>query len=138
MSTPNVTNTSGGKISGQIALTFEATVSLAIDDPVEISGDYQVIKAAGTNSCVGYVDVANAKRVGGNFPVAVVPGTVTVEARGTSVRTLKAGTTITAGQKVGPGSDGLLHPAGGGVATIGTALMGASTGNLCDVLVGAV
>jgi hypothetical protein len=138
MSQANATKTSGGKISGQIALTFEASVSLAVGDPVEISGDYTVIKAAGTNSCVGYVDVGNVKRVGGSFPVAVVPGTVTVEARGTSVRPLKAGATITAGQKVGPGTDGLIHPAGGGVATIGTALMGGNSGATVDVLVGAV
>src|SRR5882724_8807811 len=99
---PNVTNTSGGKISGAIALTFEATVSLAVNDPVMVSGNYQVVKCDGSKPCVGYVDRANVVRTGGTFPSPQVPGTVTVEARGTSVRVITVGATpVVAGTAVG-------------------------------------
>lgn len=134
----NVTATSGGKISGQIALTFEATVSLNVNDPVHVTGDYQVQKADGSKAVVGFVDVGNVKRAGGVYPSASTPGTVTVEAFGVAVRVIKAGASITAGTKVGIGSDNKLHAAGGSVATIGTALMGGSSDDNVDVLIGCV
>lgn len=134
----NVTATSGGKISGQIALTFETTVSLPVNAPVMVTGDYQVQKCDGSKPCVGFVDVANVKHNQGQFPVPNTPGTVTVEAFGVAVRVVTAGGSITAGTKVGIGSDNKLHAAGGSVSTIGVALLAGSSGDSIDVLIGCV
>lgn len=128
----------GGRITGLLALTFEATVALAVGDPVEVSGDYTVIKAVGTKPCIGHVAVANVKRdsVTAAYPVAKTPGDVTVEVRGFEVRTLTSGAAITAGTLVGWNASSALVPAGAGVATIGVALQPAAGAAVkIDVLV---
>lgn len=134
----NVTSTHGGKISGAIALTFETEVSLVPNDAVMVSGNYAVAKCDGSKPCVGFVDVGNVRHVGGVYPSPDVPGTVTVEAFGVAVRPIVAGGSITAGAKVGIGSDSKLHAAGGSVSTIGTALIGGSADDTIDVLIGCV
>lgn len=132
------TKTQGGKITGILALTLESTVALAVGDPVHVIDDYEVEKADGSKPILGHVSVANVQREAGTgrWPVSAVPGQVTVEARGFSVRTITSGGAITAGAEVGHGAAGALLAAGGGVATIGIALMGAAgAGTKIDVLV---
>lgn len=134
------TKKAGGRISGAINLTLEATVALAVGDPVHLTDDYTCVKADGSKPVVGHVVTANVKRTSsatdGSYPVALTPGDVAVEARGFAVQVFTAGASaITAGTLVGWGALSTLVPAGGGVATIGIALMTVEAGEKVDVLV---
>lgn len=130
------TKASGGKITGLLALTMEATAALAVGDPVHVSADYTVAKADGTKPVLGHVSVANKKRLAGAYPVDNPGGDVTVEARGFSVRTIVSGGIIAVGSEVGHGAAGALLAAGAGVSTVGIALMGAAgAGTSIDVLI---
>lgn len=131
-----VTQTPGGRISGRIHLTFQTSAILVVGDPVHIVGDYVVAKADGTKPIVGFVEVANVKRVAGNFPVGYTPGIVTVEVRGWAVRVHTAGGTIVAGALYGVGAAGAILPPGAGVMNCGIALTGATNGNKFDGLLG--
>jgi len=148
------TKASGAKITGLLALTLEAQSALQVGDPVHIVGDYMCDKADGTLPVVGFVSVRNVGRgnvlTGGNpnagfYPVANVPGDVTVEALGVMVLRLTASAAITAGHRVGITAAGAVIDAGN-IATaipaqtsvIGIALEPASgTGVTFDVLCGA-
>ena len=123
-----VTKAAGGKITGLLAITLEAQVALNVGDPVMVTGPYECGLADGTKPVVGFVSVANKMRQAGtgNFPVNKVPGDVTVEARGVMVRRMTSGGAFAAGANVGIGAAGALLAAGGGVATIGIALMPAA------------
>jgi hypothetical protein len=130
------TTRSGGKITGLLALTMEAHFAAAVGDPVMVTGDYEVSKADGSKPTLGHVSVANVKRLGRDYPVANNPGDCTVEARGFYVRTITVGAVaITAGAAVGIGGLSTLVAAGGGVDTIGVALMAGDPGDDIDVLV---
>lgn len=131
------TKSAGAKITGLLALTFEASVALNVRDFVHVTGDYTVAKADGTKPVVGHVSVANKGRGSdGAYPVSQVPGDVTVEARGLYVHTGIAGAAITAGVGVGIGAANTIVPTGAGVAEIGIALTGTTAaGQDIDVLV---
>ena len=137
------TKSVGGKITGLLALTLEATTALAVGDPVHVSGDYQVAKADGSKSCIGYVSVKNVRRgtgaSAGLYPVANTPGDVTVEARGYAVKSFVAAAAITAGQDVGfaAANPGQLIVFTGAAATtkIGAALAGGSIGASIETLI---
>jgi hypothetical protein len=130
------TKTSGGKITGLLALTMEGQVALDVGDPVMVTGDYEVGLATGAKPTLGHVSVANVKRLGRDYPVPNVPGDVTVEARGFYVRTITVGAVaITAGASVGIGALSTLVASAGGVDTIGIALQGGAPGTDIDVLV---
>lgn len=130
------TKRSGGKITGLLALGFEAQVALDVGDPVQITGDYEVGLATGSKPCVGFCSVSNKKRVSNVMGTSVgnpnVPGDVTVEVRGLYVQTVLAGGAFAAGVDVGVGAGNTVVAAGAGVATIGISLM-ASTGAGDDV-----
>lgn len=132
-----VTTAAGGKISGLLALTFETDVSLPKDTAVHVSDNYEVTKADGTKIIVGFVDVPNVVRAGGNYPVYETPGVVTVEARGYAVRKLTAGGSVTVGDGVKIDSTGRV--VGGATPDdagyIGVALTGAAITESLDVLV---
>lgn len=147
------TKASGGKITGLLALTLEAQSALAVGDPVHIVGDYMCDKADGSLPVVGFVSVRNVGRGtvlppnanpnAGFYPVANVPGDVTVEALGLSVRTLTASGAVTIGHRVAIGAAGTVVDGGasgaapGGTAIVGIALEAASgAGVTFDVLVG--
>lgn len=130
-------------ITPLIAITAEAQYAAADGDPVHISGNYEVSKADGSKTVIGYVEHRNVTRgtlAGGNagqYPVALVPGDVAVNVIGVGVKDFVVGaTTVVAGTKVGINAAGLLAPAGAGVANIGVALMGGVTGASVDVLLG--
>lgn len=132
------TKTAGGRISARIALTLEATAALNIGDAVHVVGDYQCNLADGTKPIVGFVSVQNRQRdvVTGNYPVNLVPGDVTVEAIGHMVITRKSGGAFAAGAAVGINATGALVAAGGGVRTVGVALIAATGANQdVDVLI---
>lgn len=132
----SATTTSGGKISGLVALTFEAVTAVAVNEPCHVTGDYRVAKADGTKPIVGFCDKANVKRVGGVYPSLENPGTVTVEARGVAVRTLVSGGAVAVGIKVGIDSTGRVLAVGAGVTACGISLMGAgAAGVSIDVLI---
>lgn len=132
----NVTSQAGGKISGLLALTFEATVALVANDPVHVVGDYQVAKADGSKPIVGSVDVGNVKRAGGVYPSANTPGTCTVEARGIAVRKYKSGAAVAAGIRVGFNNVQKIVAMGAGVAEAGISLMGAGAADVdMDILI---
>jgi hypothetical protein len=139
------TKAAGGKITGLLALTLEAQSALNVGDPVHMVGDYMCDKADGSKPVVGFVSVANRRRglfsegKAGVYPVANVPGDVTVEARGYQVLTLTAGTGgVTDGALVGIGAAGTAVATGTGVATIGIALESAAAGAKFDCLIGPV
>jgi hypothetical protein len=134
------TKTAKGKITGLLALTMEAQVATDVGDAVHVTGDYEVGLADGTKPVLGFVSVANKGRVstamGTSVGNAVVPGDVTVEARGLMVRTIPAGGPFTAGVDVGINASGDLVVAGAGVATVGISLMASGgAGDDVDVLV---
>lgn len=134
------TKSSGGKITGLLALTCEAAVALQVGDFVHLSGPYTVVLADGSKPVLGVVSVRNVKRTGDQFtttyPVANVNGAVTVETAGFYVARKAAGGAIAAGAACGIGAGGALLTAGGGVSTIGIALTASTTaGDLIDVLV---
>jgi hypothetical protein len=111
------TKTAGGKITGILALTFEAQEALEVGDPVSVTGDYEVSKCDATRPFIGIVSVANKGRAAsGAYPVAEVPGQCTVEVPGFYVRTGTAGAAIPAGVDVGFDSAGDLVPMGSATA----------------------
>lgn len=135
------TKTTGGKITGLLALTLEAQAALAVGDPVHISGNYECGKADGSKPVVGFVSVANVRRSAatGFYPSANAPGDVTVEARGLMVLTFTAAIATAAGVAVGINNAQKVVIDGGGVAHIGVTLTLTGGTNLpIDVLVGAV
>ena len=130
------TKQAGGKITGLLALTLEAQVALDVGDPVMVTGPYECGLADGTKPVVGLVSVANVTRNGPNYPVANVPGDVTVEARGLYVAEMTSGGAFAAGALVGIGAGGALLAAGVGVENIGIALMAATgAAEQVDVLI---
>lgn len=134
------TTSSGGKITGLLALTCDSATALATGDFVMVTGDYAVALADGTKPVLGHVSVKNVKRTSTvtttSFPVANPGGQVTVEARGLYVKEHVAGAAIAAGVAVGIGAAGALLAAGAGVATIGIALThSTAAGQAIDVLV---
>lgn len=116
------TKQSGGKITGLLALTMEAQESIDFNDPIHVIGDYEVEKADGTRPVLGYASVINRGRVGNAFGTsvnnAVVPGDITVEARGLMVVEVEAGAPIEAGREVAVGADSKHYAnVGGGTPT---------------------
>lgn len=134
------TKQSGGKITGILALTMEATVGLNVGDFVHINGDYTVTIADGTKVVLGRCSVSNKKAVSTAFSrqvgVAKVPGDVTIEARGLSVETCVSGGAIPAGSPVGIANNVVTVCAPDAINKLGTALMAATAaGQSIDVLV---
>lgn len=107
------TKQSGGKITGLLALTMEAQESIDFNDPIHVIGDYEVEKADGTRPVLGYASVINRGRVntvyGTSVNNAVIPGDITVEARGLMVVEVEAGAPVDAGVDVAVGSDSLHY-----------------------------
>lgn len=135
------TKIKGGRITGHLALTVQATVALQEGDDVMLTGDYTVGLADGSKPSIGHVSVRNVKRTtdatSDTFPVPNPGGDVTVEALGWNVRTKVAGGAITAGNYVNVNGAGALVDGGVArtVATVGIALMGAAgAGTPIDVL----
>ena len=133
------TKASKGKITGHLALTCEAQVAMDVGDYVHVVGDYEVALADGSRPVLGKVSVANKGRqsnvMGTSVGNPVVPGDVTVEARGFNVDTITAAGAFGAGVEVGVGAAGLVA-AGAGVETIGISLMASTgAGDEVDVLV---
>lgn len=134
------TKRSGGKITGILALTMEATVGLDVGDWVHVNGDYTVALADGSKVVLGRCSVSNKKRV--NTPMSTqvgvdnIPGDVTIEARGISVETVTSGGAITAGAPVGWNGTAVVAVAVDAINRIGTALMAATaSGQSIDVLI---
>lgn len=135
------TKTTGGKITGLLALTLEAQTALAVGAPVHISGPYECSLADGSKPVVGFVSVANVRRSAstGFYPSANAPGDVTVEARGLMVLTFTAAVAVAAGVAVGINNAQKIVIDAGGVAHVGITLTATGGANLpVDVLVGAV
>lgn len=135
------TKTHGGRITGHLALTVQATVALQEDDDVMLTGDYTVGLADGTKPSIGHVSVRNVKRTvtatSDDFPVGNPGGDVTVEALGYNVRVKTSGGAIAAGNYVNVNGVGALVDGGVArtVATVGIALMAATAaGQPIDVL----
>lgn len=134
------TKTSGGRITGLLALGFEAQDALDVGDCVQIVGDYEVEAADGTATLIGIVSVSNKKRVstvmGTSVGNANVPGDVTVEVPGFMVRTMELGATLVAGARVGigAGAPNVLVAVGAGVSEVGILLTGGDAGDDADVL----
>jgi hypothetical protein len=131
------TKTAGGKITGLLALSYEAEVALEIGDPVMGSGDYECVLNDGTKPVIGHVSVANKEPVRGVATrPAQVPGPVTVEAIGFYVRKVVAGGVIAAGAPVGYNATGdLVAVVLGDPAECGVALVAAAqAGDKIDVL----
>lgn len=133
------TKLAGGKITGILALTMEASEALVVGDPVHVDDDYSVAKADGTKPILGNVSVANVKREAnsGRYPVSNVPGDVTVEARGFSVRRMTSGAAVTVGGFVGiDATQRAVDVLPDAVNVVGIALMGAGAADVdIDVLV---
>lgn len=134
------TKRSGGKITGILALTMEATVGLNVGDWVHVNGDYTVALADGSKAILGRCSVSNKKAVSTPFSRTVgvpnVPGDVTIEARGVSVETVLSHGAIPAGAPVGWDGTGAVAVAPDAINRIGTALMAATAaGQSIDVLV---
>lgn len=130
------TKTSGGRITGLIALSMEAEVALNTGDQVMGSGDYECILGTNAKPIIGHVSVANKEPVRGVATrPAQVPGPVTVEARGFYVRKVTAGGIIAAGDPVGYDATGVLVAVALGAANeCGVALTGAAAAAKLDVL----
>ena len=121
------TTSSGGRITGLLALTCATDVALAEGDVVHMVGDYKVGLADGTKALVGSVSVRSVKRTtsptSSEYPVATTTGgQVTVEALGFSVQTRTAGEAIAAGAEVGINSDGDMVTLAASTAKYGIAL----------------
>jgi hypothetical protein len=119
----------GGRITGLLALTCEAAVSLRVGDHVMLTGPYTVGLADGTVPVLGRVSVSNKRRVlgddtsGSSIEYGVPGGEVTVEVPGFAVHTHPAGAAITAGSPVGIDATGdLVAVAFGAVNRVGIAL----------------
>lgn len=131
-----VTKTKGGKITGLIALTMEASYAAEIDDAVHVSGDYTVALADGSKPVLGLVSVPNKGRVGSTFPAPITNGGCTVEARCLFVRTVTAGTGgVTAGALVKPDATGrkFIVAAATDIGACGIALMAAAANGKFDL-----
>lgn len=118
------TKAPGGKITGLLALTFEAQEALNVRDPVHIIGDYEVERADGTRPIPGHVSVANKGRDGRTYPASIVPGDCTVEARGFYVMRAVSAGAIEAGLRVAVNAAGGYVEGDGILEEIGTALTG--------------
>lgn len=136
------TKRSKGRITGLLALTMEAQVALKRGDWVSIVGDYEVGLADGTKPVLGSISVSNTRGrtstvMGTEVGVPVVPGDVTVEARGFYVKTEQAtGGAFAAGVAVGINADSELVAVAEGVAEVGISLMASTgAGDEADVLV---
>jgi hypothetical protein len=131
-----VTKTPGGRITGLLALTVEAQVALEKEDPVMVTGDYEVGLADGTKPNLGHVSVANKAPVHGTATrPAEVPGVCTVEARGFYVRTILSDGAIAAGVGVAYGAAGALAAVAAGAHYDGIVLTHATAaGQKIDVL----
>lgn len=134
------TKRSGGKITGILGLTMEATVGLDVGDWVHVNGDYTVALADGTKAILGRCAVSNKKSVNTPFSRTVnvdeVPGDVTIEARGIAVEEVTSGAAIAAGAPVGWNGVAVVAVANDAINRIGTALMAATgAGQKIDVLV---
>lgn len=131
------TKTSGGKITGLLALTVEAQEALDVGDVVMITGDYEVGLSDGSG-ILGKVSVSNKGRVstvmGTSVGNPVVPGDVTVEVPAWFVSTMELGATLAAGAEVGTSDGKTLVAVGAGVARIGVLLTGGDDGDDADVL----
>jgi hypothetical protein len=137
------TTSSGGKITGLLALTFATDVALNVGDFVHVVGAYKVAAADGTKPIIGHVSVRsvirqNVSGVSTSFPVATTTGgQVTVEVYGFGVKQHSSGAAITAGALVGINSSGALVPAGTSIANVGVALTAATAASQnVDVLYG--
>lgn len=135
------TKKAGGRITGAIALTVEASVALQEGDYVMVTDDYTVGLADASKPVIGFVSVRNVKRVlsdtASTFPVGNPGGDVTVEAHGFNVHTRVAAEAIEAGNYVEVDATGALTDGGAvaTVATVGIALTGATAaGQAVDVL----
>ena len=135
------TKLKGGRITGHLALTVQATVALQEGDDVMLTDDYTVGLMDGSKPSIGHVSVRNVKRVvtatTDEFPVGNPGGDVTVEALGYNVRTKVSGEAITVGHYVEIDGTGALVDGGvvRTVATVGIALIGATAaGQVVDVL----
>lgn len=114
----------GGRISSFVKLTLQADgVALLEGDPVHITTTYKCVKADGSKPVVGWVNVANTKRLatGGDLG-ADTGGDVSVESPGTAVVTTKSGGAVAAGIRVGVNAAGKIAAVGAGVATVGISL----------------
>lgn len=132
------TKAAGGKITGLLALTCEAQEALAVRDWVHLVGDYEVEKADGTKPVLGVVSVSNKGRnpATGAYPASIVPGDVTIEARGFYVSVLVSGGAIDAGEPVGYDGTAVVQVVDGAINQIGVALTGTvGAGEDLDVLV---
>lgn len=134
------TKLAGGKITGILALTMEATVGLDVGDFVHVNGDYTVTIADGTKAVLGRCSVSNKKSVSTPFSRTVgvdnVPGDVTIEARGLSVEACVSGDVIPAGSPVGIANNVVTVCLPDDINKLGTALMAATAaGQTIDVLV---
>lgn len=127
------TKLSGGKITGLLALSLEAEYAGEIGDYVHVTGDYECNLADGTKPTLGKISVSNKGRVGSDYPVAVNPGPVTVEARGLFVDTVVAGGVVPAGSAIGPDPANpgrkFVAVALGAASAVGIALTGAGAAN---------
>lgn len=118
----------GGRITGLLALTCEAAVTLRVGDHVRLTGPYTVSLANGTDPVLGRVSVSSKKRTlgtestGSDIVYGAAGTEVTVEVPGFAVHTHPASAAITAGTLVGMNASGALAAAGAGVRTIGIAL----------------
>lgn len=130
------TKTSGGRITGLIALSMEAEVALNVGDAAMGSGDYECILATSAKPVIGHVSVANKAPTRGTATrAAEVPGPVTVEARGFYVRRVTAGGIIAGGDPVGYDAAGALVTVLIGAANeCGVALTGGAAAAKIDVL----
>lgn len=135
------TKTAGGRITGHLALTCEASVALQEGDDVMVTDDYTVGLADGSKPSIGHVSVKNVKRTvtstSDTFPVGNPGGDVTVEALGYNVRVKTASEAIAAGNYVEVGAAGAITDGGvtRTVATVGVALVGATAaGQSIDIL----
>jgi hypothetical protein len=132
------TKTKGGAITGLLALTVEAQVAMNVGDAVHVTGPYEVGLANGTKPVLGVVSVANkAPQFGTTVRGALVPGVVTVEARGFFVRTTLVAGIITAGQGITYAAAGVVAvgTAGAGTEVVGIALTASTAaGQTIDIL----
>lgn len=113
------TKTSGGKITGLLALTCEAQEATDVGDWVHLVGDYEVEIADGTKPVLGRVSVSNKQRVstvmGTSVGNARVPGDVTVETPAFFVSRETAAETIVAGEEVARTASGFVSAASAAV-----------------------
>lgn len=100
------TKSTGNRITGLLALTFEADYAAVQGDHVFVSDDYTVSLCTGAERPIGYVSVANVKRTGPAYPTPDVPGDCTVEVPGFAVVQGVSSAAVAAGDAVGISADG--------------------------------